>query len=104
MRHGHLPSGVVAAAVGWVGLREVGQIAGRERSRDRRRRERQEAEREDASENRAMGAANHDGGAHNKNAASSLARVEPVESGEFAKEFWKARRPRARLASDIFVQ
>jgi hypothetical protein len=74
MRHGHLPSGVVAAAVGRVGLREVGQIAGRERSRDRRRRERHEAEREDASENRAMGAANHDGGARNKNPASSLAR------------------------------
>jgi hypothetical protein len=51
-----------------------------------------------------MGAANHDGGARNKNPASSLARPWSVEYGEFAKEFWKARRPRARRASDIFVQ
>lgn len=85
MWNGHLPSRVVPG-VGRMGLREVSQIARRERRGDGRERERQETAREDAGENRAMRHADHDARLGNKNPAIVVASSAERRSEESAKK------------------
>ena len=73
VRFGQLASRVVAG-VRWLRLREVGQLARRERRGDRRHSEQDEAQGERPGKTGAMGGANHDVGVVNKNPAIVRAR------------------------------